>query len=35
VPVSRPPGLVFRTLLREPVLVAAPLDHFNFPIPSC
>ncbi len=27
VPVSRPPGLVFRTLLREPVLVAAPLDH--------
>jgi DNA-binding transcriptional LysR family regulator len=27
VPVSRPPGLVFRTLLKEPVLVAAPLDH--------
>jgi len=27
VPVSRPPGLVFRTLLREPVVVAAPLDH--------
>jgi DNA-binding transcriptional LysR family regulator len=26
-PVSRPPGLVFRTLLREPMLVAAPLDH--------
>jgi DNA-binding transcriptional LysR family regulator len=26
-PVSRPPGLVFRTLLREPVLVAVPLDH--------
>ena len=27
VPVSRPPGLVFRSLLRESVLVAAPLDH--------
>jgi hypothetical protein len=27
VPVSRPPGLVFRTLLREPVVIAAPLDH--------
>lgn len=27
VPVSRPPGVVFRTLLKEPVLVAAPLDH--------
>ena len=27
VPVSRAAGLVFRTLLREPVLVAAPLDH--------
>src|SRR6201991_2284498 len=27
VPGSRPPGLVFRTLLKEPVLVAAPLDH--------
>jgi DNA-binding transcriptional LysR family regulator len=26
-PVARPPGLVFRTLLRESVLVAAPLDH--------
>ena len=27
VPVARPPGLVLRTLLREPVVVAAPLDH--------
>jgi DNA-binding transcriptional LysR family regulator len=27
VPVSRPPGLVFQTLLTEPVVVAVPLDH--------
>jgi DNA-binding transcriptional LysR family regulator len=27
VPVARPQGLVFETLLREPVLVALPLDH--------
>ena len=27
VPVSQPPGLVLRTLLTEPVVVAVPLDH--------
>lgn len=27
VPVARPPGLLFETLLREPVLVAMPADH--------
>lgn len=27
VPVARPPGLVFETLLREPVVVALPSDH--------
>lgn len=27
VPVARPPGLVFETLLREPVLVALPAGH--------
>ncbi len=27
VPVARPPGLVFETLLREPVLVALPVGH--------
>lgn len=27
VPVARPEGLVFETLLREPVLVAMPIDH--------
>ncbi|MEZ5705347.1 MAG: LysR substrate-binding domain-containing protein [Burkholderiaceae bacterium] len=27
VPVAQPPGLVFETLLREPVLVAVPHDH--------
>lgn len=27
VPVAQPPGIVFETLLREPVLVALPLDH--------
>ena len=27
VPVARPPGLVFETLLTEPVVVAMPIDH--------
>ncbi len=27
VPVARPPGLAFETLLREPVRVALPVDH--------
>lgn len=27
VPVARPPGLVFEPLLREPVVVALPVDH--------
>ena len=27
VPVARPPGLAFETLLREPVRVALPIDH--------
>jgi len=27
VPVSRPPGVVLHTLLREPAVVAVPLDH--------
>jgi DNA-binding transcriptional LysR family regulator len=27
VPVSRPEGLLFETLLREPVMVAIPIDH--------